>query len=297
MAYEETQRQQGKALHELLRNIVEGQETAFDVVEDLTEQNGAGGPTIRLAVGQRRLNPEPPELPVKDRSPRRMHEFFEAAGFCRYLTKYGSDHTVILADAAAETVTAVLDETAGEGFELVTFRPQLHPRFAPWLAMLKATAAEGLPIKRFVEFVVAQRRDVYDPEPQALILMLQQVRLSRQVEIFQGIGKHSLNGITVVTDIGAGKTQNDLVELPDSLTIDVPLYLDLDTSHLAMDLILSGDEDGVAVRVVSSDLAVARVDAFTRFLNIIRESLDEQRFTVSLGKPRHEDWSTLDDGQ
>ena len=287
---EESPKQQGKELREVLRQIAEGHETAIDVVNEVMGEGDDATPIKTLVIRQRRVNPEPPMLPVKDRSPKREHEFYDVPGFVNYLGRYGDENTVVLADPASETVFAVLNERAFDGFEVVTFKPQVHPLAAPWLEMLDRVT----PIRSFVDFLVGNKRQIVAPDARDLVMTLQQVKMSRQVELFQGMGKHSVNGLKVTMDI-AGESKGTTLELPDELTINVPLYVGHTACQdIIIDLMVDGNEKlGVVVVMKSADMATSRVAAFELFTRVISEALTEQKIVVGLGTPRHGSWATL----
>lgn len=288
MAFDDT-KQEGRAIRELLRTITEGSETAFDVAREIIGEGAEARPVTTVVLRQRRVNPEPAELAVKDRSPRRMHRFYQVDGFCDYLSRYGqSECVVVFADPSEETVHAVLDEKSAEGFECVTFTPQVHPLAEPWLAALE----NPMPIRSFVDFLIANRRQVVVPDAKSLVMTLQQVKMSKQVELWQGQGKGSVNGIKVSTEI-AGEQKGVIVDIPDTLTVSVPLYVGQACQDIDFDLIVDGSEKtGVIVSVKSSDVATSRVAAFEQFVATMREKLTTG-FTVGLGCPCWADWKTL----
>jgi hypothetical protein len=148
---------------DVLRNIPTGNETVFDLAREV----GGDGkePKTVLTVVNRRVNPEPPPQPVKSPSPRRQHEFYDVAGFVAYLAKYGSGTTVVQADPQSETVTAIMDNAAKDGFEIITFRPQIHPIFKPWKDMVELGEDEEpeekyKPIRQMVDFLSENRRAI-----------------------------------------------------------------------------------------------------------------------------------------
>jgi hypothetical protein len=185
-------------------------------------------------------------------------------------------------------VYAVLNERAPDGFEVVSFRPQVHPLFEPWLEVLDT----AMPIRQFVDFLIGNRRQVIYPDAKALVMDLAQVKLSRNVELMQGFGKHSINGIKITTDI-AGEAKGVSIELPDTITINVPLYVAQTYQDVDIDLVIDGTEKtGVMVTLKSADAATSRVGAFEQFVRDMKESLGET-YTIGLGTPKHGTWATL----
>lgn len=290
-----------KTLKDLLRSVVPGQETAIDVSRELLGDDGKDGRRIVLAVQQRRLNAEPTPDPIREPSPRRTHEFFDVDGFTQYLKKFGGESTVILADPIRQRVSAVLDERAERGFEVLVFSPLVHPLFAPWAKALGSSeagpggpASTQMPLKEFLRFVAENRRQIVAPEGRALALLLSQVRMSRKIELAQGFGAQCLNGLMVETAIqGQAGARMEPVELPETLVVECPLYVATAARTMEIDLALEGDVDqGVLVTLSSGDLPVVRVAAFEEMLEIVRREVGDE-MTVGLGSPRHGDWRYL----
>jgi hypothetical protein len=296
---------EGSKIEELLRKIAEGNETALEVSQELLGEGGANGKKIVLVVQQRKVNPEPPSPAPKAPSPKRLHTFFDAGGFARYLGRFGGADTVILADPAAQSISAVLDEQSAVGFEVVRFEPLVHPLFVPWAKVLDlgspgdedddgGPSSGSMPLARFVQFIVENRRQIVQPSGRDLGMTLQQVRMSKKVELQQGFGAKSVNGLMVETNItGAGPARTEPVDLPDTIIIRAPLYVATPDREMEIDLSLSADErTGVMVRLVSGDVPVQRVEAFDAILKEIKEALGAT-MTVGMGKPNHGPWDLV----
>lgn len=273
-------------LDEVLRQTQRGRESIIDLAQETLDD---GTKKISLALGQRRLNPEPPPIPIKAPSPKRQHSFYDIAGFIAYLTKFGSENTVVLANPLEERISAILNENSSIGFEVVVFTPQVHPIFAPWNDLL--VNGESLKIKEFVEFLANNRRSVASPNGRELLLTLSQIRMSKNVELWQGTGKHSLNGLKVETSI-AGTNKTEPVELPDSIVIQSPIYLGTDVVNIEIDLNLNGTiEHGVVVSLAAGDLIEKRAELFEKMLATAVEKL--QKVTVAMGEPNTAPWEVL----
>lgn len=268
-------------LNELLTNVRVGEQTVFDV---------AGGPEARkLTVELRKLHPEEARPPKRAESPAKKHEFFAAASLAAYLAKYGSEHTVVFADPNAEMIHAVLDERAKDGFEVLTMRPALHPLWKPWAEV----AGRRVPLRDFAQFVAQNRRVIVQPDGKSLTLMLSQVRASVSVEVQHGRGKEAVNGLMIKTKI-QGVEKQDSVEIPDEITIDVPLYVDTENRPIELDLCLEADRDGeVSVLVSAGTVAEARVAAFEDMVEVIRAGIADKGATVTFGRPQHGPWAYL----
>jgi len=261
----------------------------LDVIRDVTtDAEGNELPRMRLEVVRKDVQPEDRRPPVRAESPRRCHEFNDFDGFAAYLKKYGGENTVVLANAVTQVVSAVLDETAGKGFEVVTLRPQLHPLLVPWAA----TFGKKIPLSALVEFLLTWRRSVAIPSGKELAMMLSQVRAATRITLQQGRGNHSINGLKVETDIMGEKGQ-DLTDLPDMIELLVPVYVGTSEQSIEVDLTLSappGQPEGIIALLTSADFETAKVAAFEEMVAKLRE---EKTFTVGLGSPAHKSWDYL----
>lgn len=277
-----------KQIKDLLRGVLPGNETTFDVARDVLED---GTNKSVLTVIQRRVNPEPPVDPIKAPSPRRSHCFHHLDGFIAYLKRFGGENTVVLADVERETITAILDEQADRGFECVQFTPQIHPLFAPWNAILGKLQR----LRTFVDFLAENRRAVTAPIGKDLVRTMSQVKVSRKLDLHQGFGKNSINGVMVELNI-SGQAKESLVELPDEIVLTVPLYVAMSPVELTLDLTLDATEElGVVVKLTSSDLLEQRTGAFTQFIEKIEFELGSS-YTVGLGRPQYAPWDVLREG-
>jgi hypothetical protein len=275
------------AIDHLIRTVPPGKESAIDVADKLLED----GRTQRtLVITSRNVNPEPPVAPVKSPSPKRSHIVYDIEGFRDYLAKFGSENTVVFADPGNGEMTAIIDELAATGFEAIKFIPQIHPIFAPWNTALSVVG--GIKIKDFVDFLANNRRAIVEPPGRELVFLLSQVRLSRKVEIHQGDRSTSVNGILVETSI-QGKTENDFVEVPETIKVHSPIYLNTDIQHVEIDITLGGNEQtGVVVKLSAGDLIQKKSDLFDQMLVQLKNGLKEG-ITVTTGHPAHTDWKTL----
>lgn len=271
------------SIEKLLTKVRVGQSTVLDLTKELDG-------TRKLVVEQRQVQPEAPRAPEKSESPRRAHEFYAVAGFADYLGKYGGPHTVLYANPAAECVQAVLDETAPKGFEVVTFKPQVHPRWKPWVALL----GETISLDAFVDFIRDNRRAISVPDGRELALALSQVRASTEIKLERGRGKKSLNGLMVKTDI-QGHRDETIVELPESLELMVPLYVDSAAQLVELDLVIEVASGGteITARLSSADLAEARVKAFDGMLQTLRGHEKLSHATFTFGAVKHDGWQYL----
>ena len=274
-----------KPLKQLLRDVQEGNETVFDVVKDIMSD---GTPKTVLTITNRRVNPEPPEQPKLAISPKRAHAFHDATSFMVYLAKYKTAHTVVLADAVNGWVSAVLDEGAEYGFEVLTFSPKEHPLFTPWLSML----SKWMPLRTAIDFLLDNRRCISDPDGKQLARDLSQIKISQKVERMQGLGTKSINGVMVETNIGGAKKASPM-ELPEDITINVPMYVGCQPVDMTFDVSIdSHEEHGVLIRFSSPDINAKRAQQFDQFVRQIQTGLGSE-VVVGLGSIDHDDWKVL----
>lgn len=272
-------------IEDFLRSVQKGQENVLEVVEAMT---GDGQKMAVLALQNRQLQPEPPDPPQRRESPRRAHAFHDVEGFAAYLAKYKTADTVVLADTAGLAIRAVLDERAKDGFEILVLSPAIHPLFRPWQALLEPDT-DPLRIAEFAEFVMTNRRAVVAPDPRELVLMLSQVKASKKITIDRGRGMRSLNGVMIETVI-QGQDKTEFVDLPDSLTIRVPLFVRTSPLQIEVDLLaLAGDGD-VFMRAVSADVDQAKVEAFEEMCQAVAAI---EGVVVGTGSPNHCAWDYL----
>jgi len=253
----------GQALADLLRKTTKGRETVLDVIRDTIRVDGDDSlPRLRLEIGQRDIQPEPPRAPVRAESPPRAHTFHHIAGFNAYLSAYGGAHTVVLADAGAGTIDAVLDETAPKGFEIVNYQPQVHPFAAPWIDII----ASRRPIRELADFLAEHRGRIAEPDPVYLRMVLGQVRASVQTTLHRGQRpSESLNGVVIKTKVQGEDAKGEPLDLPETIVVKTPLYVDDEDCHaIEFDLTLSAasDDQEVYGRLTSPDLLRVKVEAF-----------------------------------
>lgn len=290
-----------QVVKDILRNLPTGNETAFDVVRDLLPD---GTNKAMLSVINRRLNPEAPPEPVRAPSPRRVHEFFDVMGFIRYVATYGGGSTVVLADHKAEQISAIIDNQAATGFEVVTFHPQVHPVFQPWKELVE-DGEDYIPLRQMVDFLAENRRAIIgaggeanEDDAKTLLHSLRQIKVSRKVDMMQGTGNNSINGIMIELNI-AGKASENLVTLPETIVVEAPLYVSRAERQFTFDLTLNASEAlGVVAKLSPGDLLAQRAEEFEL---IVAEIAADERLAglakaglvLGLGRPQMSDWNYL----
>lgn len=254
--------------------------TILDVAKD------AAG--TKLMWGRKELPPDPPQ---RAESPPPAHVFAEVGALVSYLRTYatsalGQSRVVALADVPNEVIRATIDETQTTGRVSVEFRPQAHPLLQPWLGIL----GRKLEVADFARFVMQRRRSIVSPDGRELALILSQITAQSTFTLHAGTGKDCLNGLLVHTRIN-GNDKTLPMELPETIALEVPIYLGLKSQRIELDLLVSTDgPDTVVVVVTAADLAEKRLASFLEMLDVISESIEG---VVGLGTLKYGQWDYL----
>lgn len=266
-----------------LRNIEEGRETVMDVIREVGED---GQPITRVMFGKRALQPEPKLESAVAMAKARDHEFHSIKAFSEYLGRECSSiDSVILADVFADRMTAVLDEDIETDRECVSFLASVHPLFAPW----KDLIGKAIPVLQFALFVMQNRSAISEPDGRELAMIFSQIKSAKTVTKQSGIGAKSLNGVMVETMI-SGKKHDTEVELPESITIVAPLYLDTDPVEITLDLLVTDTERGIVVFVTAPKLAEAEFAAFSQFVDLVK---NDTGLLVGFGRVQERPWNVV----
>jgi hypothetical protein len=225
-------------------------------------------------------------VPLRMESPARAHKFWSVDGFIEYLEKYATEDLVVLANPMDGGMEAVLDERATKGFEVVSFEPLYHPLFKPWAGRIGTRPGH---IRDFAKFILEQRHVIASPDARQLAMTLSQIRVSKKVETAMGFGAQSTNGVMVETKI-KGQAQNVEVDLPETITIECPVYMDCRMARMDVSLILEDDEGGVTVQLISSDVEREKIEATRAMLDKVTSTLGA---VVSLGRVDYSEWSYI----
>jgi hypothetical protein len=238
-----------KTLDQVICDAEANRKTVFEVVENLEK----GGKRLEVSfIDQKPVPVEPVPSPAK----KRAHEFNDIEGLGAYLQKYGTDATVVLGDVNALEARVSLSEWEGDGgHEVLTYKPVFHPAFATWMQIVGRT----IPVLDFASFVMANRRFVEGGR--SLALLFSQMRASKQIEIAQGKGKKAINGVMVTIEISGTRTE-EFQELPETLAINVPVFLQSETSRVELDLLVSEKNNEIYVSVSASDVDVVKANQF-----------------------------------
>lgn len=201
-------------------------------------------------------------------------------------------------------IVAVLDERAEVGREAVSCVPQTNPLWEPW----KNAVGRRLSAAEFLDLIRTGRREIRNPqlgnEPEhdaqhdlyarQLVRDLRQVKASKQIEVFEGTGSDALNGIVMRTKVERGKgDQAERVDIPDSLHLFVPIFLDEPSIHLELDLVVDvDDQHRPTFQLSSADITRAELIALAKGKQRIADALPGA--VVTWGTRSEGSWVYLD---
>lgn len=225
-------------------------------------------------------------MPDRMESPARYHEFHEVPGFIEYLRKEKNPGMVIFANVGTSRIIAVIDDKAEKGFENIALEPQYHPEFE----LLENTLlGKELSIFEFAKNLM-RNRNVFDAgteKAKQLALLMRQITVSTKVTACVGVGAKSVNGIMCTTEAKAGLAESQ-IDLPDSIAVKLPIYLNTEPVSFDIDLTISATRDGsVMVQTDCPELQVRKYEVFETIIEQVREIKD---VLVTLGRPNTTEW-------
>lgn len=265
-----------------MENVEEGRSTVIDIAKKALE--GSSGDQLQVVIKQERMEPL---VPVKSESKRRAHVFHDEETFLKYLGTYTGDKCVVLADIEGIIIEATLDEEAEHGRERVQLCPKMHPRMQAWTQNVIGKKQE---IEDFVEFLMANKKDIVEPTSVDLICILSQLRASTEIVMYRGVKNGARNGMTCTTTI-EGNPKSEYAELPNSIRIEVPMFIGRDDVSIEIDLLLKTGQDHIYVKTTSADYNVKRIAEFEAILNNVREKVPGG--VVGMGRVAYQGWSYL----
>jgi hypothetical protein len=267
----------GNFVKDFLKNVGDLETNALTVSKSLLED---GKENVTLKLTRDRVMPERME------SPARNHIFNDADSFVGYVTDEKTDNTIVFADIDDRTFYAVLDDHAEKGFERIIFQPLCHPQFA----MLEGTLLYlELSIFDFARNLMRNRAIIADgPEnTKQLAMMMQQITVSSSIKSCAGVGAKSVNGVMCTTEAKAGVDETQ-IDLPDTISICTPIYINTDAVRFDLDLTVTADRNGaVAVTIDSPEVAIRRYEIFEGILKRLKEI---EGVLVTLGRPQTSEW-------
>jgi len=271
-----------KLISDVMRKVTSGKETLFDVQDHVDDL----GDFKRISIGIRDLEPIREEREIA-RAEARNHVFHSLEAFNLYLDREAkSDSAVVLADVSRSVVTAVLDEADEGDRETVSFAATPHPLFAPWLAILN----KPVKVIDFALHVMQQRSSVAQPNGRELALMFSQIKASKNITKRVGVGAKALNGVMVELQIGSEKHSAE-VELPESITITSPIYLDTDPVEIVFDLLVTENAQGDLVVFLTAP--ILEQTRFQVFRDMVDKIQDATGLIVGLGVVNHRPWKLI----
>ena len=264
-------------IKDFLKNVEELGSNALTVSKKMLE---GGKENVTLELVRKRIMPERME------SPARAHIFYDAVGFSKYVEREKQTDTVIFADVENSVIYAVLNDRAEKGFEKVSLAPPYHPEFK----LLKETLLDSsMDIMRFARNLM-RNRNVLAGEPEKakqLAMMMQQITVSSKITACFGVGAKSVNGIMCTTEAKAGVAEEQ-IELPDSVAVEVPIYINTDPVQFDIDLTITANKAGqVDIATDNPEMNVRKYEVFQGILEKVREVGD---VIVTLGVPITSEW-------
>jgi hypothetical protein len=184
-------------------------------------------------------------------------------------------------------ITAVIDESDETDREMVTLEAKFHPQFEPWRLLLdKPTRVKG-----FALHCMKHRRSVIDPDGRELALTMSQVKASKKVEQWSGVGNGSINGIRVELAVASEK-KGELVEIPENIVIELPIFLGTKPQRVTIDLTIDQVDGETIVFCTSADFEEAVQATFAEMIKQLKKASPES--LIGFGLVKHEDWRQLE---
>jgi len=229
-----------------------------------------------------------PIMPERMESPKRGHIFFTVTGFVNYLKKNKTDNTLVLADVSDCRIVAVLDDKAKDGFEMIYLKPERHPEFV----LLSQMLDQRMPLPQFAELAKRNRRRLgaTEDEGRDFAITMQQITISSKVTACIGSGKTNTNGVMCTTEVKSGTPRTEEVELPDTITATVPLYIQRPERTFTIDLTVIASQTEARIMADAPELEVLKHQEMTFILEEVVEGLGEV-VEASVGRVSHNCWA------
>ena len=227
-------------------------------------------------------------MPERMESPPRAHVFYDVESFVLFVKKNKTKNTLVAADVIAGVIEAVLDDKAEKGFEDVCLRPALFPAFE----LLSGMIGRQLDITEFAKQVMRNRSVLGDEPDQGrqYALLMQQVTVASSIKACVGSGRKSVNGVMCTTEVKGGSGE-DLVELPDALIVNVPLYVNRPSLRFLIDITVMASSRGeVAVRTDAPELKVLQYQEIKEMADEVGHAIKDE-VTVVVGHLDTGSWS------
>lgn len=272
---------------ESLENILRGR--LIDKSAVMTVLNEGNGQKLDVQI--RNVHAEEREIQSKRR---RSHTFGSVDGMLRYLERYKTKHTVIFADPSSMEMTVVVDESTEKVQEILSMCPLVHPLWLPWVDVCGAT----LELRALVDFLRSNRRAIIRPDGRELVLALSQIKSSTEIELHEGRGNGSINGVLIKSKI-QGNQGASTVDLPDSITVESPIFIDEPKHEVEIDLTLDSKiRDGkptVFAALNSADLKSGELSLFESMCERVHKFATDNEIVFSFGESQYRDWPRVND--
>ena len=270
-----------QTIKELLEGARLGKPTVFEVTDILDGETKMGN---RLEIT---LKEDSKPAPIRAESQARAHRFHDVPGFVAYLRKYATKQTVVLGCQPQSIMYAVVDEEAEKGRETVVMQPMVHPLWTPW----RQSIGREMDLDAFLQILRANRRSVAKPDARELILALSQIEAKTEITLHVGKGRKCLNGLLIKSEI-QGTKHEEVVELPDALTLKVPLFIGRPAAEVEVDVSIQADQASHQIHVLlsSGDMARAELAEFEDMLAECREELADTSIVFALGEAAYRPW-------
>ena len=221
-------------------------------------------------------------MPERMESPPRNHICHEATTFAQLIEKNISADTIVLIDVENEVVSAVLNDKAEKGFEVILLKPAMDPRFK----ILEQTILnKSLSPKQFATAALLNR-ELMRAQPH-LPMLLKQITIANNVVAHEGMGNNSVNGLTCETQVKAGRGSEEIV-LPDEIEIETPIYIGTPIQNFKIQVtVLPQSATEVKIQVTSPDAELKKFQVFQDMLADIKALKD---VLVGYGKPWYDNW-------
>ncbi len=249
-------------LKKFLSEIEDGACNVLSVVKK-TLPGGDGISTVKLE--RKRAMPERME------SPKRAHIFHDADGFVKYLGRFQNENMRVFANLETCQIDCVLDESAKDGFEVVTLIPMEHPQFTLLDSTLIKPAV--LTMKRLALNVMRNRAVIVDTQQQSardLAMIMQQITVSTKTKAHTGTGVHAINGFIVETNVKAGPV-DELVELPDTIAVELPIYLNTEPKKFGIDITIGIEHNEPSAVIDCPELITKKLEVFQEIVAPIKK--------------------------
>lgn len=266
-------------VEDAIKRVDENEASSVSLVQELLD--GDSG-KVEVVLKRTKTMPERMESPARD------HIFHDVAGFTRFVDANKTERTIVFASVEAVVISAVLNDEAKHGFEVVALRPPYDPKFK----LLDNTLLDQvLPIADFAQAVMRNRGIIKgsgEKSAQNIAMIMQQITVASETKQYIGDGKTAVNGLITTTKITAGGPEAESqLQIPDSFEVEVPIYLNTAAKKFGIDITISTKHGAVMAVVDCPELEVKKYEVFSEMIAGVGK-LDG--VSVVYGTPRTTSW-------